>query len=234
MRLFSPSVLIAALLLAVPSYGDGLIYKLPKDGTTVSYKMEMEQTRGEKSEKKDGSMIVRSVGKAMKDGQKCRWIEVRMEIEEDQKNRVILAKVLIPEKHLGKGKTPIDNVKKCWLKMRDEAREVDDVKGLDGGPLPVFLSGPLKEEKKLKPKVVKTKLGKLKCLGVHGTKEYSQGPLNFEADVKSWLNDKVPFGVAYQEVTLSIDANGRKQKVSFKLTAEAVGTGAKSELADKN
>ena len=185
MRQFMISTVVLLLLLTSSAvYADGLIYRLPKDGASVRYKMELVMERNGMQMTGDGTLSVSSVGQMVVDDEKCRWIEFKMKMKLKGRERTIIGKVLIPEKHLGKGKTPIDHVKKCWLKEGEgEAKEID-ARGQRGGPLPVFLSGPLKDVKKLKPEVVESKLGKLSCEGLTGRLVAKQGKDDLDANLE--------------------------------------------------
>ena len=236
MRKFIVSTVALLLLLTSSAvYADGLIYRLPKDGASVRYKMDLVMEQNGMQMTGDGTLSVSSVGQAVVDDEKCRWIEFKMKIKLKDREQTIIAKVLIPEKHLGKGKTPIDHVKKCWFKQDGETREVKDVQGQKGGPMPIFLCGPLKDVKKLKQEVVESKLGKLPCEGLTGRLVTKQGKDDLDANLETRLHVKAPFGVMTLKIKLKISRDGQpQQKLTMTLHRAEVGKNAKSELTDNN
>jgi hypothetical protein len=237
MRQFIISTVV--LLLALTSstgYADGLIHRLPEDGASVTYKMEMTMALGGGAMASTGTLTVSSVGQTTVDDETCRWIEFKMKMKMGKRERTIIGKVLIPEIHLISGKTPIDHVKKCWLKQGDDdVLEVKDVKGEMGGPMPVFLSGPLKDAKKLKPEVIENKLGKLTCKGLAGRLEFKQGTGDGTADIETRLHASAPFGVVTSNIHLKMSHDGQPgENISWTLKLAEVGKNAKSELPDAN
>ncbi len=94
---------------------DGLIYQVPPDGTWVRF-----QTDGTR-EAPDGKVVpltgtitLSSVGVAKVDGEVCRWIEFGGEAKLNDESATQFHKLLIPEKHLGKGQDPLPHVRKAW------------------------------------------------------------------------------------------------------------------------
>ena len=217
MRKFVISTVVLLLsLTSSAGYADGLFHRLPEDGASVSYKMEMTIVHGGESKAGNGTLRVSSVGQTTVDDEKCRWIEFKMEMKLDGREQTIIAKVLIPEKHLGNGKTPIDHVKKCWLKEGDrEVREVEDVKGNMGGPMPVFLAGPLKDVKKLKPEVIESKLGKLSCEGATGRLEFKQGNTDVVAELAKPQRDRTGASQAQPPATRRVAWIYRRNPVHY-------------------
>jgi hypothetical protein len=127
------SIVFAGLFLAVAHAqtvrGDGLIYQLPADGAQVRYDTELALSAGEQDVKVKGSVTVSSVGQTTENGEKCRWIEFKTINPEDGQDRSVISKVLIPEKHLGKGQSAADNVIRVWIKEGDgEPQEYKDLK----------------------------------------------------------------------------------------------------------
>src|SRR5262245_36230337 len=92
------------------AHADGLIYQLPKDGTGVTFDVETKQTFEGREVTKTGKFSMRSVGQVTVDGEPCRWIECRSSQKFANFDEIMISKALIPEKHLGKGKSPLDHV----------------------------------------------------------------------------------------------------------------------------
>ena len=221
-----------ALLGSTMAKADGLIHSLPKDGASVTYKFEMTIEVNGMKRTAGGDLVVASVGKSKVGADDCRWIEIGMTAEVDGQQRTTIAKLLIPEKQLAQGKSPIDHVKKAWVKMDDrEPRQIEDVKSNQGGPLPMFLCGPATDAKKLKAIAVETKNGKLECAGIEGSRMIKQGDEEIEIKTTTRLNDKVPFGVAATTLRLNV-VRGGKRTITIKMTGAEIGKDAKSVLPD--
>jgi hypothetical protein len=118
-------------LLTRPAAADGLIFRLPPDGTAVELTgesvgevravvpKELEErltpeSRARLTEefKFEAAVTVSSVGKVARGGQACRWIELTMrsrgEKDAGEKTSHVL-KVLIPEKFLRRGEDPLSH-----------------------------------------------------------------------------------------------------------------------------
>ncbi|MSR57591.1 MAG: hypothetical protein EXS05_07955 [Planctomycetaceae bacterium] len=175
------SILCASLLLLVMSApevrADGLIYQLPANGSSVRYDIENKASMNGQEQTIMGSLTVSSVGEATVDGEKCRWIEFRLMIKRENIERVTLAKCLIPEKHLGRGKSPGEHLIRGWIKTGDgEPQAFTDLKSPQaGGRVIGYLAGPPPNAGELEKVDVESPLGKLACEGVTGTHEFEQG-----------------------------------------------------------
>ena len=117
--LFIPTVATAVILTCGNVRADGLVYQLPADGTWVRYTGEIQctaQIAGFPTQKYNlrSSLTVSSVGEVTRNLEKCRWIELKMEVspvdrEADKQNHIL--KVLIPEKYLKRGEDPLAHVR---------------------------------------------------------------------------------------------------------------------------
>ncbi|MBW3539746.1 MAG: hypothetical protein KY476_05705 [Planctomycetes bacterium] len=211
---------------------DGLFYKLPEDGVWAQYDLKMEPPRGDEEPLVEGSFRMASVGSTTENGEKCRWIEMVIDIQHRGRAHKTIAKVLFPEKQLAEGKQPVEHIVRGWLKEGE--REVHNVTE-DLGPMPAFLAGPLEDKKKLKPVTLDTPLGKLDCEGVTGTTAWDESGHTDTATIETRLNDKAPFGVVTSTIAMKREQNGNvrdRGKLVFTLTK--TGTDAKSELPDQN
>ena len=221
LRLFTFVMMVAA---GSTARGDGLIYRLPPDGTWVRYEG-VETNRSGVSRK--FTLIVNSVGQATVQNEKCRWVEIRT----DRGSAII--KLLIPEKRLKRGESPLDHLVRGWEKHGDS----DVTKfGLHGGNelLPAFLGGPLENAEKLDMKVVRSKLGALMCEGLTGDRvivnRTSEGEVKVSVISTFWLHDKAPFGVVAGEVEY-IGFDG-KNYGSMKFKVIDFGDGATSDVPE--
>lgn len=241
MRSFLLALSFAAAVLghwaaAPKAHADGLIYKLPKDGEQARYEMEI-GIAGQDALVK-GSITVSSVGVATVDNEKCRWIEIKMIINAENQEQLILTKILIPEKDLGQGKSPGEHMIRGWFKEGDmPAREIKDLKDPQAASFAAFLAGPPRNAAELdKIEIDNAKLGKLACAGVTGDLELDgPGGTQIVIAAENRLHDTVPFGLVVANWKFELKSNGQTAVAgTFKLTLSDTSTTALSELPDKN
>jgi hypothetical protein len=228
------SACVLTLATASPALrGDGLIYRLPEDGTSVRYDLDMKVGRDGMEKSAGGYLAVSSVGKEQVNDQPCRWIEFKMVFDIDGKERTIVAKTLIPEKALKRGENAGAHMIRGWLKQRDEAEELRDLQGSNAGPLPAFLAGAAPDAKTLDKKKIDSKLGMLDCAGVVGTHTFQQGQENVTIKQETRLHDKAPFGVVNSRMEFHIERDGvSRERGVMTLTILEVTQGARSELPE--
>src|SRR5207244_2991812 len=112
-----------------------------------------------------GQLRIGSVGKDKHGAEPCRWIELAVTRTKPALPDEVI-KLLIPEKHLKAGADPTANVVKAWHKRGDAPPVEGDRERPEFriGPVNMFLSGPLKDLKKLDAQDVTVEgLGKLPC-----------------------------------------------------------------------
>lgn len=224
------------LLLALPVLqADGLVHRLPEDGASAKFDLEMTMNVQGMDKTITGHMVMASVGKADVEGKACRWIEFKLQMDFDGKEKIVVAKALIPEKAIKPGENPGTAMIRAWLKEDGEPKELKDLQGQDAGPLPVFLSGPLLKSKKLAKEAMDNKaLGKIEAEGVSGSNSFDQGKEKIEVKMENRLHPKAPFGVVRSKIEFQIFRNGEaRQQGTLVLKLIEVGKGAKSELPDK-
>jgi hypothetical protein len=113
------------------AFADGLVWRLPPDGTFVEFRgesqgefkpvlseefaktltsKEIEKLQQPQSFKIQNTVIISSVGKVKRAEQDCRWIELKMQVKmqanDDNEN---VLKILVPEKFLTRGEDPLDH-----------------------------------------------------------------------------------------------------------------------------
>lgn len=228
-------VLFAAAL--QPARADGLIYRLPEDGTQIRYDVDLVLSAGGNETPTKGSLTVSSVGKATVNDEKCRWIEIKSITTAEGQDHIQIIKSLIPEKELGKGKSPLEHAVRTWLKIdNNEVVEVKDFKDPQAMALNAFLAGPPKNPGELEKVEVDGKLGKLECAGVTGDTEFEgPGGLTIAIHVENRLNEKAPFGLVNANWKFEVKNGGQTFLTgTFKLTPADTNTTALSELPDKN
>jgi len=242
-RRFRLSVLLGCLL-ALSSgsraEADGLVFKLPEDGSWSSYFTTLKSATNEIP----GSITIRSVGTEFVDGKDCRWIELSTTFEppEGDKSQTI-HKLLIPEQYLQKGKRPLEHLVRGWVKRGDEpperiavAREGLDGLGLAYGSTSVLLAGPLKEKKPVdKKRTVNYQHGQLSCSGFTGRLTFENPATKFETIIEEtvWTSSKLSFGVAAIEGEVEILRDGENSgKLTFEVIINDIGQDAESALPD--
>lgn len=216
---------------------DGLIYQLPADGTSVRYNTEVTFVNNGQERMLTGSLTISSVGQTTVDNEKCRWIEFKNVTKTDQGERIAIAKFLIPEKDLGKGKSPADHMLRGWVKQGDmEPVTVSDPKSLPGRMMLVgYLAGPAPNAKELDKVEVDGPLGKLACAGVTGDQEFQRDNGSLSINFENRLNEKAPFGVVTAVWKFERKTNGQVMGTgSSKMTLAEVNTTALTELPGKN
>lgn len=237
--LLTTTILLATV--AATASADGLIHKLPEDGTWALFEMsggEQDANDPKDFKKGSGTLKLSSVGAAAENGEKCRWIELEAWITYNGRESTHLHKLLIPEKRLTKGETPAEHVVRGWERTTrpDREGEVRELRTVDSKPRvgdieSVLLGGPGKDVKKLEVKVIETKLGKLKCDGVTGTfisKMHGPGGVReMEGTFEAWFHEKAPFGVVAYYIETK-EPNG--DIVTINLDLSETGTTALSQL----
>lgn len=234
MKLAIPFTMLSVLWLSSPAFADGLLLKLPDDGAWVKFDMDAAFTRNDQEVSLTGDLLMSSVGKSTEDGKACRWIEVSLRMKNDDTERRITCKVLVPESELKEGGDPLGKRVRGLIQMGSTA-DIAKLQENNIGPMPTFLAKELSDKKKLAPATIDSKLGKEKCEGVAGTIEWKEGKSDNRARIETRRHPKAPFGVVASKSELVIVRDGQetgKGKLSFRLTD--FGFDAKSKLPDNN
>jgi hypothetical protein len=217
---------------------DGLFYKLPKDGTWAVYQLDgsfCDKDKPADSLPLKGAIRMASVGQVTENGQLCRWIEVTFDLDPpfggSNPRWKDVWKVLVPEKYLAKGETPMDHVIRAWQRssLGKNAEKVKDPTTLRQSLLGFFISGPMKEAKSLPKAEVESKLGKLQCDGVTAGAEPKEG----SASIEIRLHPDAPFGVVACRLNLELVFSARPTGtilVRCNLNLSDFGDKAKAEI----
>jgi hypothetical protein len=240
------SILLAGLL-AVPvlmlsafaptARADGLIYQLPADGTSVRYDTDATFTNNGQERMVKGTLTVSSVGQATVDNEKCRWIEFKSVSKTDQGERIMIAKCLVPEKDLGKGKSPGDHMIRGWVKRGDmEPEAISDLRSQRGRMMLVgYLAGPAPNAKDLDKTEIDGPLGKQSCAGITGEQEFQRDNGSLSINFENRLHEKAPFGVVSAVWKFEFKTNGQVMgSGTSKMTLAEINTTALTELPGKN
>jgi hypothetical protein len=233
------SILLASLLViagfTTMVQADGLIYQLPKDGAQVRYETETTLVVDGQEQTLKGSLTVSSVGHMQENGEECRWIEIKMITPQNGQDQIVVSKVLVPEKHLGTGKSAAENAIRVWVKEGDaQPQSFRDLKESQAVPQRIFLAGPPKNPGELDKKEVDGKLGKLDCAGVTGELEFEVEFGTIGISLENRLHEKAPFGLVSALWKFELKNNGQVAlQGTFKLTVADTSTTALSELPDR-
>src|SRR5262245_57722178 len=235
------SILLAGLVVVAvctqAARADGLIYQLPANGASARYETETTGSFNGQERTFKGSVTISSVGEATVDGEKCRWIEFRMMNKRDDQERVTVLKCLIPEKDLGRGKSPGEHVLRGWIKPGDsEPQPFTDLKSAQGaGRLPGYLAGPPQNPGELDKVELDSPLGKLDCIGVTGNREIEQGNGTTRIAFENRLHEKSPFGIVTAIWKFERLMNGQVVGTgTTRMTLADTSTTALTELPDRN
>jgi hypothetical protein len=240
------SILLAGLLAAPvlvqaafthPARADGLIYQLPPDGTSVRYDTDVTFVNNGQEQMRKGTLTISSVGQTTVDNEKCRWIEFKNVTKSDQGERIMIAKCLIPEKDLGKGKSPGEHMIRGWIKQQDmEPMAISDLKSQPGRMMLVgYLAGPAPNAKELDKTEIDGPLGKLSCAGVTGEQEFQRDNGTLSINFENRLHEKAPFGVVGAVWKFEAKTNGQVMRSGTnRMTLAEVNTTALTELPGRN
>jgi hypothetical protein len=253
MRLPTCFAVILVLGLTGGVRADGLITKLPADGTWALFAVKEtaafpgKQGGKAKAVTVAGTLKLASVGSEKVEGEACRWIELVLEATPPgaKEPQVTVFKALIPEKFLAKGQDPRAHWLKGWMKLGDQPPQALTPEQLAAPVLKLnmFVGGPLQETKDLQKKTIETGVGELTCRGVSGTLVIKGGSVRVtdgkaeahdaKLRVESYFHDKAPFGVALWRGTLMLNvAGGQATTSDSTITLNKFGKVAKSVLPD--
>lgn len=235
---------LAAFLLLALSVGlaraDGLLCQLPKDGSWATYNLDIavKMPNGQNAST-TGTMSLASVGQVTENGMPCRWIEVlcklTMGMGDQKAEKVQMWKLLIPEKYLAKGETPLEHVLRAWTRQgTGEPQNLADPNDMDAGPLPLVLSAPWKEAKQLDKAEVECKLGKVSCDGEQGLLEFKAkggNAMRMKWKLENRLHADSPFGVATSRWIMSVP-DMMEGEMEWNLKLIDFGGNAQSKMPD--
>jgi hypothetical protein len=264
------------LCTAAPSIADGLIFSLPADGTWVEYsgthdsnykmdfppevlarmdaagKAKMQSFLG--PQKMRETLRVSSVGSEKYGDKPCRWIELRRSVKSrapetkpEQSNPNLLLKLLIPEKELVRGNSPLDSSYLTFFNPKQvDVAHIPDDPGFDRIRYEVerFITcfpPPLKEEQRLATETIITPIGTFKdCDVIHGKAQFdrplmSGGRWTQQATWTIALHPDAPFGVVRvksEGTNEEIPSSGPVMRgtTNRELTISVKGENAVSEL----
>jgi hypothetical protein len=220
------SILTAMVLIGDTVRADDVVRHLPKDGAWVRYHTTEKWDDGTE---RTFQFQISLVGHATVEGEKCRWIELRLKSDSSKSWSVF--KWLVPEKQLELGGTALANAHKAWRKTGEKQARETNLKGLFAR-LYLFVPPPLKGAKKIgKMESVEWQEGQLNC-DVVIVRTHDEFPGDTTDTIyRLKLHKRVPFGVAAAKLTVD-SAIGIKGSIEYTLLD--MGTNAKSEIPEAN
>jgi hypothetical protein len=220
--------------------GDGLIYQLPPDGHWASFKVD---GRGKTADGSDvtmqGTLKLSSVGKVDMNGESYRWIELELNVKHNGSAVYSADKLLIPEKHLVSGGSPLEHVARYWKKptIKSTAKE----RNLNGegvkyalALLSPYLHGPFDDVQRSSAIKIETALGELECPGL-SARDTIELPGGVIMKKRYWIRGhrRAPFGVvAWAEEEIIERNKEHSSSMTRKLILESLGTDAVSVMPD--
>lgn len=234
--------LVVITLATHAALADGLIRKLPEDGTWATFKSEgYKQKRNKQKEPSTGWLRISSVGSVTEEGQPCRWLEIDSTYSNGGRpERRAIDKLLLPEKYLAAGEAPGDHVLRGWIRFdQPEEGKIRKLDLLDGKPYPgqssFVLVGPASDERRLEPiEIDHKKLGRITCERLTGTFRFkvpaAQETREISGTFEARLHEAAPFGVVWYEI-VTPSPDGRELKMTLSL--DDFGPTAVSALADQ-
>lgn len=235
MRIAPLGAVLLATVLAIEAHADGLIYQLPADGTAALFETETNFLLDGQDRSVKGTLSIASVGQQVVDNETCRWIEVKSVTNAGGSERITIAKCLIPEQHLARGKSPVAHVVRGWIKSGDgEPQEVKELKSPGARILSMALAGPGANLIELESSEIDGKLGKLACQGEAGDLDFQRDSLSVALHYETRLHEKAPFGVVSALWKFDVTASGQPRgSRTTRLTLTDLNPTALSELPDR-
>ena len=254
------SILVLAFILAIPSLsaGDGLIFKLPDDGSWVQYsgtlsaEFKSGNTEAWTSVAGSHDVLVSSVGKLDRAGHACRWIELSYRSRLDGQDELVGdhdLRVLVPEKDLARGSDSLSHaILTFWNPKEADEEGLKVEPGFDRFAYErdrflICFPPPLVEVKQLPPETIETPITTYDDCEVVSGKVHFDRPTR---DMGRWevttrwkiaLHKDAPFGVVRLESEsdgVEISAGGGIVNVRGKMNLQVseAGSNAMSRLAE--
>ncbi len=242
------SVALTALLaLVTAAAAEEAEAKLPEDGMWARYAGEWEQlNNGAKTSHK---VTLSFVGRVMEGDEPCQWIEINTVVPAgDPEQGTYIHKLLVRQKDLLESKNPLEKIVRVWSKFKD--KEPVDVSpdehrhDIMFGPLMLWTPGVLKAAGRSdQAKDVDYQKGRLKaCRPRTGSLSLPVRDANgtivvtWSRTYTAWQHADLPIGFSQAQVTDEVAAaDGKVRSLLLGVyLLEDAGTGAKSELPDKN
>jgi hypothetical protein len=176
------------------------------------------------------------VGQVTEENQRCRWIEVQLDrqrtVGEWKKKETTVYKVLVPERFLANGQSPLDHLIRGWRRWDDvKPQPMNDPNIIIITELPIILSKTWNDVRHLEKLEIRSKLGSRMCDGIRGTVELSARRFHEKWEFENRLHPDSPFGVVTSRWELVPKRRGGAAMVC-ELRLIDFGKGAKSAMPD--
>jgi len=230
-RLIVIGCVVASMSIAEPSYGGGIVAKLPEDGTWATYQIAALKSAGaDTPDVGFGTLRISLVGTSIEDGQRCRWIELKRE----EPGRLVIQKILVPEKHIKAGGDILGHVVRGWRRVEDnQPREL--AKDELDRRLFLYFPGTLKDVEDLKAEILDCELGQLECVGTSGTADCLFEDRKCVGEFIARAHDKAAFGVVQWQAALTwTGLSDRVRNFGCVMTLIDQGDDAQTELPGHN
>ncbi|MEX0938057.1 MAG: hypothetical protein WDZ59_09370 [Pirellulales bacterium] len=229
------SAIVAIVAVPATAHAEGLIHRLPEDGTWARFEITGTATEpdGAVQVTVQGTQTIRSVGQLDVEGEPCRWIELEMDANfnrtgSEPEKLFEYLKLLIPEKRLKQGENPREHVLKAY---KGPTAAGAQALAPNTASLDEFFHAPLEETAAMPAETIKTNDREWTCEGTLGQSTTN----NTRFVTRTRVHPEAPFGVvtySYEKHRFRGDQSQGMRTMAWKLVAS--GTGAKSIAPDKN
>lgn len=240
MRLLLKLVILAvAVGSARPAFANFLVQRLPKEGESVHYHFELKKDG--KNNALDAELIVSSLTRTIENGEPCRWFEFIIRSLDEAKPKIhSIHKVLVSEKHVGNGKSPLAGIKRIWVAgpaLKPQRVDLDFAKSKDAYLFALYLPDPFQAKSDLEEKQsIAYQSGEVVVeTGTKATQDFRDGKVQATCEYRFWCHEKVPWGLAHAVVEFQdLELPERPLITTFKITLKKTGAMEKSLLPDAN
>lgn len=238
MRAFASSpffIVVFFFFTSIVANGQSLFTKLPKDGTSATYKYEiLSELPGLIPRSLKGTLTIRVVGTESVRKKTYRWIEIETDTSDDtgENHLLITHKLLAPEENAIKGVDIFHNTKIVWYRCESKITGDLTLKQIPKPNFYYFVVPGKISPTELQTKLVETKLGKLKSKGFKSTFEVKNDDEKSGKQIvnlykiTTYSNDQTPFGTVELK---SIHVTGRS-RTSTTLSLLSVDHNTKSAM----
>ncbi|MBI2826683.1 MAG: hypothetical protein HYX69_18580 [Planctomycetia bacterium] len=203
------------------------------------------------------TFVVRSVGTIQLDGAPCRWIEIKAislpQGDMGDKGRILILKLLVPEKHFGDNSYPFAHVQKAYCLDMDWAETVrsDKASRIDEDKLRLqyeldrflpLLPRPSRDAKETTNQTVAVPHGDVPAVLFDFQSQYEgklsggrSGEWKWNGQHRVWVSPSSPFGivrVSLENTNIETDNVGRGMSMRSRteMVLQSTGNGARTEL----
>lgn len=200
---------------------------LPRDGAWAKYEVIHTEERRAQS----GTVLLRMVGTAKRDGRECRWLEIEECLGKEGAKKNTVRKFLVQENGLAEPSRGV-NVLAAWKKGRGDnaIAKLSDTERtyIERNVLSMFFTSPSNSKTVQSERVIS--LPKSQMTIATATQGKMKFPGGFEGVKTVWHSTKSPFGFAAIDVSVKSED---KLVVEMQMTLKDLGTGAMPVLPNQ-